>query len=158
MNKEEQLARQVYTEENEELEQAIKHLQQCGSLIYSHTASIVAALCNVDKTKMLINGNMVDISHARWLFWLSCRYATGESHRKIVASTQHLCGKKFTIQSVSNGIAKMSEMIEQEPLWKKRWGYMKRIIKSFNAIVDEGGNQPIKIVVPKNVCVELKRE
>ena len=49
----------------------------------------------------------------------------------------------------------MNIMIEQQPVWKKRWAIVKRIIKMQSEMVFEP-QIPVTIAVPKNVELTFK--
>jgi hypothetical protein len=51
----------------------------------------------------------------------------------------------------------MSELIENNPIWSKRWSILKIIIKSQKVGIDES-SVPITIKVPKNVTATIKKE
>ena len=120
----------------------------------SYLANIIAALCDVDKDEMLSDTKHLYNSHARWFYWFAYRYMTNESYDSIAKRCENY--RKFTESCVGICVAKMSMMVEQEPMWKKRWVITKRIIKS---ILDDGDDQPskltLKVIPPKGVTVEI---
>jgi hypothetical protein len=69
-----------------------------------------------------------------------------------------LYGKTFTKVGVAASVNKMYELIEQQPIWRKRWLIVKRIIKFSNSLIEEDEKQPIRIVVPKNANIELIKQ
>ena len=126
--------------------------------VRNYLADFVASLCNVEKKKMFSENNSLDVAQARWLFWYAYRYMTGETYEKIGRLSYDTYGKTFTKVGVASSVNKMSVMIEQQPIWKKRWTIVKRIIRITNSLIDENTEEPIKIIIPKNANVELKRE
>jgi chromosomal replication initiation ATPase DnaA len=126
--------------------------------VRNYLADFVASLCNVEKEKMFSENNSLDVAQARWLFWYAYRYMTGETYEKIGRLSYDTYGKTFTKVGVASSVNKMSVMIEQQPIWKKRWTIVKRIIRITNSLIDENTEEPIKIIIPKNANVELKRE
>jgi chromosomal replication initiation ATPase DnaA len=126
--------------------------------VRNYLADFVASLCNVEKDKMFSENNSLDVAQARWLFWYAYRYMTGETYEKIGRLSHDTYGKTFTKVGVASSVNKMSVMIEQQPIWKKRWAIVKRIIRITNSLIDENTEEPIKIIIPKNANVELKRE
>lgn len=120
-------------------------------------AYFVSSLCNVEIDKMLTNCNTLSVAQSRWLFWYAYRRMTNETYEKIANVSSQYYGKFFTTATVANGITKMAQMIECEPIWTKRWVIIKRIIKQYRENLIEN-EEPIKIVVPKNAKVELKRK
>ena len=126
--------------------------------VRNYLADFVASLCNVEKEKMFSENNSLDVAQARWLFWYAYRYMTGETYEKIGRLSYDTYGKTFTKVGVASSVNKMSVMIEQQPVWKKRWTIVKRIIRITNSLIDENTEEPIKIIIPKNANVELKRE
>lgn len=120
-------------------------------------AYFVSSLCNVEIDKMLTDCNTLSVAQSRWLFWYAYRRMTNETYEKIANVSSQYYGKFFTTATVANGITKMAQMIECEPIWTKRWVIIKRIIKQYRENLIEN-EEPIKIVVPKNAKVELKRK
>lgn len=120
-------------------------------------AYFVSSLCNVELDKMLTDCNTLSVAQSRWLFWYAYRRMTNETYEKIANVSSQYYGKFFTTATVANGITKMAQMIECEPIWTKRWVIIKRIIKQYRENLIEN-EEPIKIVVPKNAKVELKRK
>ena len=120
-------------------------------------AYFVASLCNVEIDKMLTDCNTLSVAQSRWLFWYAYRRMTNETYEKIANVSSQYYGKFFTTATVANGITKMAQMVECEPIWTKRWVIIKRIIKQYRENLIEN-EEPIKIVVPKNAKVELKRK
>ena len=121
-------------------------------------SKFVAALCDVEIERMFSNDNHLDVAQARWLFWYAYRYMTGETYEKIGKLSEPLYGKSFTKVGVAASVNKMYELIEQQPIWRKRWTIVKRIIKQTNSLVEDETQEPIKIIIPKNANVEFKRE
>lgn len=120
-------------------------------------AYFVSSLCNVEICKMLNDCNTLSVAQSRWLFWYAYRRMTNNTYEKIADVSSQYYGKHFTTATIANGITKMTQMIESEPIWTKRWVIISRIIKQYreNLIDNE---EPIKIVVPKNAKVEIKRK
>ena len=133
-------------------------LSAYGERIRLYLADFIASLCNVEKEKMFSNCNNLDVAQARWLFWYAYRYMTNETYEKIGKLSGELYGKTFTKVGVAASVNKMYELIENGGIWRKRWLIVKRIIKISNTLIEEQENQPIKIIIPKNANVELKRE
>lgn len=130
------------------IKKAVEHLQKCEQDIKSYLADFIAALCAIPKDKMLSYTNVAHYAQARYLYWYAYRYMTKESYVKIAS---HLCenGHKYTQSAIATGVNKMSAMIEQEPLWSKRWGIVKKIIKLHSQ--DENIDNTVVIQVPKDL-------
>lgn len=133
-------------------------LSAYGGRIRLYLADFIASLCNVEKEKMFSTCNNLDVAQARWLFWYAYRYMTNETYEKIGKLSGDLYGKTFTKVGVAASVNKMYELIEQQPIWRKRWLIVKRIIKISNTLIEEQENQPIKIIIPKNANVELIKQ
>ena len=140
------------------IENACNALSGYENNIQRHLAYLVASLCNVNVKSMLTECNTLSVSQARWLFWYSYRLMTHETYSKISQLTSMYYGKHFTQATIANGITKMSQMIEQEQVWNKRWMILKKIIRHQQKGVFTQHEEPIKIVVPKGINVELKKE
>lgn len=122
-----------------------------------YLAQFVASVCNVDVDKMFSENNCLDVAQARWLFWYAYRYMTGETYEKIGKLSEPIYGKRFTKVGVAASVNKMYTLIEQQPIWRKRWTIIKRIIKMQNEI-DFEPPLPITITIPKNVELKIKKE
>lgn len=125
--------------------------------IRTYLADFVASLCNVDRDVMFSESNSLDVAQARWLFWYAYRYMTNETYEKIGKLSGELYGKTFTKVGVAVSVNKMYTLIEQQPIWRKRWTIIKRIIKLQNEMVFEP-QVPITITIPKNVELTIKKE
>lgn len=120
-------------------------------------AEFVASLCDVEKEKMFSSCNRLDVAQARWLYWYAYRYLTKETYEKIGIITERIHGKKFTKAGVASSVNKMSCMIDSEPIWRKRWAIVKRILKGHDDMMQEP-HVPITITVPRNVVANIKYE
>ena len=123
-----------------------------------YLAEFVASLCSVETERMFSSSNDLDVAQARWLFWYAYRYMTNETYEKIGKLSMPLYGKTFTKVGVASSVNKMYTLIEQKPIWRKRWTIIKRIIKQCENVIDDETQKPIKIIVPKDANIELKRE
>lgn len=124
--------------------------------VRTYLADFIASLCNVETERMFSDDNHLDVAQARWLFWYAYRYMTNETYEKIGKLSGELYGKVFTKVGVASSVNKMNIMIEQQPIWKKRWAIVRRIIKTQNEIVFEP-QIPVTIAVPKNVVLTIKK-
>jgi hypothetical protein len=115
----------------------------------------VASLCDVDRDKMFTECNNIDVVQARGLYWYARRYMTGDTYEKIGKTPTD--GKTFTKVGVATSVNKMAHLIESQPIWKKRWNVIKRIIKLQNEMVFEP-QVPMTITIPKNVQLTIKKE
>lgn len=128
------------------IEQICELLRTQEIPLVKYLADFVASLCNVSKEDMFSSSDKVYNAQARWLFWYAYRIMTNESYEKIADKTA-TDTHRFTPQGITFGVNKMSMMIDKEPMWKKRWTIVKRIIKAYqNNIMDMEDNTP-KVVV-----------
>lgn len=148
--------------EREIIESVCALLQGHEKGIQYWVAYFVASLCGVDFKKMLCGCNTIKIVQARWLFWYAYRYMTNDTYAKIAETTSLYYGKKFSLAGVAVGINKISLMIESEPMWKKRWIIVKRIIKTYqdNDFTRENEDKTVTLMVipPKGINIKLKTE
>ena len=129
------------------VDKAIEHLRQHEDDIRAYLADFVAAVCGVEREEMFSNSDTACFAHARYLYWYAYRYMTGEAYEKMARQVPN-GGHRFVLRSIQNGVNKMSMMIEEQPLWKKRWTIIKRIIK-LRGQEDEDVDNTIVIQVPK---------
>jgi chromosomal replication initiation ATPase DnaA len=129
------------------MDEAVQHLAKTNQDSIDYIADCVAALCDVSKKVMLSNTQVLHNVRARYLYWYACRYMTNESYEKISMMSQQNDGYKHTASAISSGIKKMSSMIEDEPLWNKRWLAIKSVIKEQFHI--ETNKEVILVKIPK---------
>ena len=129
-----------------------------GSRTRIYLADFVASLCDVEKERMFSACNDLDVAQARWLYFYAYRYMTGETYEKIGKLSQEIYGKTFTKVGVASSVNKMYELIENQPIWRKRWTIIKRVIKAGENVIEDEAKKPIRIIIPQNANVELKRE
>ena len=122
-----------------------------------YLADFVATICNIEKERIFSNTNDHDVAQARALFWYAYRYMTGETYKQIGKISKDVYGKSFSSIGVATGVYKMHQLIEEQPIWRKRWTVLKRIIKMQNTINVEQ-SVPVTITVPKNVELTVKKE
>ena len=129
-----------------------------GSRTRIYLADFVASLCDVEKERMFSACNDLDVAQARWLYFYAYRYMTGETYEKIGKLSKEIYGKTFTKVGVAASVNKMYELIANQPIWRKRWTIIKRVIKAGENVIEDEVKKPIKIIIPKDANVELKRE
>ena len=156
MNKSEENIEQEVIDIEQGINDAISLLAKYNVDVKDYLLNIVATLCNVSKEGMFANSDIACCVHARWLYWYAYRYMTNESFAKI-ASESSSYGHPFVLRTVQSGTSKMSMMIEQEPVWKKRWIVLKKIIKLRNQDVNNGDNV-IVINIPRELKEHIKIE
>lgn len=154
---EEEIKQELETNERLAMKLVCDTLVNYEDRIRVYLADFVASICNVDIERMFSNCNDLDVAQARWLFWYAYRYMTNETYEKISQLSESMYKRKFTKTCVASGVNKMYNLIEEHPIWKKRWTIVKRIIKTHNAMVTEP-NIPITITIPKNVELTIKKE
>jgi len=153
MNVNDEKIKQDWAEiDSNDLKQALYHLERCEMCVEEYLADAVASLCGVSVNDMMSDSATQHFTHTRWLYWYAYRYMTGESFLKI--STVLRDGwKRFTKYAVIKGVEKMSQMIESEQVWNKRWAVVKRIIK-----LREQGNEYIDNTIVVQVPRDIKNK
>ena len=131
------------------VEQAIWHLKQQEEDVRMFLADCVAAICGIERDDMFSSSDISCFAHARYLYWYAYRYMTGESYEKMERQNPK-GGHRFVLRSIQNGVSRMSMMIENESLWKRRWNIIKRIIK-LREQEDDYIDKTIVIQVPKTL-------
>lgn len=91
-------------------------------------ASFVASLCDVEVSDMLSVTNNTQIAQARWLYWFALRYYTHDTYQTISERTK-LDGHAFAAAGIGMCITKMSNLIEQDDVWKRRWVVTRRMMR-----------------------------
>lgn len=91
-------------------------------------ATFVASLCDVDVADMLSVTNNAQISQARWLYWFALRYYTHDTYQSISERTK-MDGHAFASAGIGVCIGKMSDLIETDDVWKRRWVVTRRMIR-----------------------------
>lgn len=132
-------------------------LRDYGKLKHSHLVEFIASLCGVDVKEILSSSKDIDTVHARWMYFYACRYMTNETYEKIGKYPLEMNGKSYTPTGVAACIDKMYSLMENQPIWRKRWTIIKRIIKESNGTLVEPPTR-MTITVPKNVELTIKKE
>jgi len=155
---EEKIKSDLSTIEKDTIENVCNLLRQQNKATYMYLADYVASVCDVDKDEMLSDTKHLCNSHARWLYWYAYRYMTKESYDAIAKKGESY--RRFTESCVGICVAKMSMMIEQEAIWKKRWAIIKRVVKVIlGNMCEEPYDEQIltlKVIAPKGVKVETQ--
>lgn len=138
---------------------ACRAIKGYNEALLKYMAEIVASLCNISVADMLRDTKNQTFAQARWLYWYAIKQMLNVSNDHI--SNLNRGYHKFLTASVTNGISNMSMMIVEQPVWRKRWDMLKRIIKSANEVEDDSMfNQTVKLKIksPKGINVELTKE
>lgn len=153
--------------ENDTVDKVCELLNGHEDAVRSYLADFVANICNVSVDKMLSETSVAYMSQARAFYWYALRYMTNETYDKLSEYTVSHGGYRFTPNGIGQAINKMNALIEKEPIWKKRWFIIRKIIKKFHASSactyrPDGETKDVRVVVyrPKgvDVKVELKDE
>lgn len=164
MKQDEEIKSEILALEHSSAEDICKLLREHESDIHAYLARFVASICDVDYYEMMNdNGsNSRYNAQCRWLFWLAYRYMTSEPYGKM-AERLGKYGKRFTTSGINFGVNKMTQMVDSDTVWKKRWIMVKRIVRIYN----ETTNVPmqnlcesttVKVVVYKPTNVDVKFE
>ena len=130
--------------------QAIRHHELD---MQDYIAETVAAICNVEKEAMLGESDKSYLSQARWFFWYAYRYMTGETLEKLSLLTLKANNntRKFSTTAIGAGYNKMSMLIQNDPLWEKRWSIIKRIIKLRSNALEAKEDNTIVVSIPRHL-------
>lgn len=128
--------------------------------IVLYIVDFVAALCGVDAKKMMSNNDKRLYAEPRWLVWYACRYITNSGFSKIAQMTAPH-GHMFTGNSVQKCSGKMSQMIDEIPIWGKRWRILKNIIdiwdfERISAKKERKKQEKIIINIPRELKDRIK--
>lgn len=122
-------------------------------------AELVASLCDVDKREMLSEPRIAPLVQARWFYWYVIKQLYGTTNESI---SKQFAGKhRFKTSCVTQGISKMSMLIQSNTVWTKRWSIVKRVIMDANKVEQQElfvQNTTVKIIHPKGVNVEIIQE
>lgn len=128
--------------------------------ILLYLADTVASLCNIERKDMLKASSEAHLAQPRWLFWYSYRYMTSETLEKVSEMTERCGGHRFTPSGIGQCVNKMSQMINSDGMWKKRWTIIKRIIKLRESETSKNLDSTIIITVPRElkdiINIEIK--
>lgn len=130
--------------------------------IMEYLADTIASLCNIERKDMLKSGSEAHFAQPRWMFWYAYKYMTGETLEKISEMTERCGGHRFTPSGIGHCVNKMSQMINTETIWNKRWSIIKRIIKLRDTETMKSSEVSITITVPKElkdiINIEIKEK
>lgn len=159
MKSEQQILEDINVIEENTLLTAGALLRKYNHNMRDYLAAFVADICDVNVCDMLQASSPSSIVFARWLYWYAYRYMTNESYDTIAVKLGK--PRMFTPTNISLSVTKMSMMINNEPIWGKRWSITKKVVKAILRTSDsEMNGAPIKVKIthPKGVSVELKQE
>lgn len=126
--------------------------QKCNAFL----AEIVASVCDISVQDLMCDTKHIQHSHARWLYWYAYRYMTNESYKTI--AKKHAPYKVFTEGGIGISVARMNMMIDQVPIWKKRWLIVKNIIRAIQDDVNLNSDTTtltLNVVPPKGIDVKI---
>lgn len=144
------------TENESSISGVIGYIANLEADNHRNLSKLVASLCDIDEDTLFSKSDEQHIAHARWLYWYSYRYMTKESYIKMSIHTSRY-GRNFSLRTIQHGVNQMSMMIEYEPIWKKRWILMRKVIKPDG---EDGCDKDCTIVinVPKHMKDKVKFE
>ena len=114
----------------------------------------VCAVCGIKKNLLFENTYTLHIAQARWLFWYAYRYMTGEPFTKMTDMFLKNDGGKFTASGITQGVNKMSVLINDNTIWTKRWLTIKNTLGLH--LSPEQECHTITIQIPKELKDKLK--
>ena len=165
MKTDEEIKNDVRNIEKDTLVEAFNLLRKYNSSNDEYLAEAVASACDVDIEEMMSDTKHLTNSHARWLYWYAYRYSTNASYYDIAKRGEKY--RLFTESCVGICVSKMAMMIDNEPIWKKRWTIVKHVIKTISSVsmtqiplFQEQTVVKLSVLKPENVDikVELKTE
>lgn len=159
MNTMEEIKEEILQVEQDSIGKAVELLAKYNGDMRNYLLKITAALCEVSEEDLLKNTSHIEIIQSRWLYWYAYRKMTNDSYESIARKSDN--GRKFGAACVGQSITKMTRMICNDPIWKKRWDALKQIMGIMLDKVDlipVTKNVTIHITHPKGVNVELKEE
>lgn len=143
----------------ESVDKVCRILSSIEESIIEYISDLVASLCGISKEEMLADSKKAQGVQVRWFLWYCIRYLTNESYEKI-ASRMEGMDATVTGAGIGIGITKMSFLIENEPIWNKRWCIMKKIMKTYNEKnpTNEPKSNVVRVVIHKPNDVDVKVE
>lgn len=151
MSKSDEEIRKDISKIDKKIADAVECLRNYDMDVFEYIADVVASVCNVDVCRMLSDDRTMQIVQARWLYWFAYRYLTNSTYERISEETSCGASKQYTYAGVGIGINKMSAMIAEDPVWRRRWGVVKRVLKLINEEEEKTFNHIITIQVPKEI-------
>lgn len=151
MSKSDEEIRKDISKIDKKIADAVECLRNYDMDVFEYIADVVASVCNVDVCKMLSNDRSAQNVQARWLYWYTYRYLTGFTYERISEETSNSITKQYTYAGIGIGINKMSVMIAEDPLWKRRWGVVKRVANLINEEEEKTFNHVLTIQIPKEL-------
>ena len=132
------------------LETAFGILRSHQQELIDYLAEIISSVCDISQEDVFIKRNTALTVYSRWMYWYTYRYVTNQTYSEIAKRTKDSFGVDFTPNGIGQSINKMGKIIESDPMWKKRWAIIKRIIKTKDS--EEGKrNNTIEIIVPRKI-------
>ena len=148
--------------ESETIDKACALIGEYSRGIDEYLVTLVAKLCDVDEKEMFSDSKYLKHVHARWFYWYSYRYMTGEEYKSIAIKFCHI--RAFATSCITNSIKKMQSMIKNYKIWQKRWDIIKKIIDASllasgrNENVTRNATITLNVKTPKGINIELKQD
>lgn len=138
---------------NEELK---SHLQIHNNNVIESLRDCVAWICDIPVEEME-KSTSIYASQTRWLFWYAYRTLSAETYGRIgdVASS---CNMKYTKDGIRKGVSKMSNLIDFDYTWKKKWLVVKQFISMLKDEEKETKKHKISILVPRELTNKVQIE
>lgn len=80
--------------------------------------TFVLSICNVTIQDLATKHNRYH-KQVKWLYWHACRYIRNETYGIIAQHT--IAATKYTNDGIRKGVELMSDLINTDIIWKKRW-------------------------------------
>ena len=120
----------------------------------------VAWVCGVERDE-LKNGTTLYCSQTRWLLWFAYRFFSAETYERIGDVMKEI-GLDYSNDGIRKGVAKMSNLIDYEQTWKKKWAVVKQFIISIDETVQDNATwfskHKIVVGIPKELINKIQIE
>lgn len=124
--------------------------------IQDYLADLVASLCDLTVSDMMVKDERLHCNHARWLFWYAYRHMTNDTFEHLSQITERY-GRKYSFQGINLAVNKMSMLIADNTIWTKRWTILKQLIKTRDRSQEFDFNQCPKAPTDK-VTITIPQE
>lgn len=140
-----------YQQFDSDLKEVCKTLHKGGTIAVEYLVNCVASICGVEPHEMMTTRYKAACCHARWLFYYAYRFMTNEPYSVINRLVARKYGTTYIDQTVAQSVYQFGMLMGEDDTWKRRWLYIKNIIKGHELAQPQDDEKRIVITVPKEM-------
>lgn len=134
-----------------DLMEVCEQLHKGGTIAVEYLVNCVASVCGVEPKEMMTTRYKASCCHARWLFYYAYRFMTNESYSQINRLVREKYNTTYIDQTVAQSVYQFGMLMADDDTWKRRWLYIKAIIKGHEIEQPKTSERKLTITIPKEL-------